>query len=512
MAGDERRLLANAMASMANVVVGSALLFVLYRLLLHRLGPETLGVWSLLIASVSAARLSELGMAAGATRFVAAARATGDDRQAVQVAETATLTLLAFGAVGAAAAQLVLPHVLERLLPAAQLAHALQALPWALGAFVLGMAAGAPQSALDGCQRVDLRVWISLAGQAVLLAGSALLVEERGIAGVAIAQALQSLVMLAGSWVLLRGQLHGLPMLPARWSHATWRRMLGYSALFQLNHLLLLLLDPLAKILLTRLGGLSSTAYFDMANLLVQRLRMLPVAATQVLIPAMAQAGVEGRDAVRQLYDRSYRTILATAVPSFCLAAILVPSISVLWIGHEEPLFMGMAWICMAGWALSTIGAPAYFSNIGTGTIGSNSIGHILTTVLAFVLGWWGGTFWGAYGVSAGYIAGIATGALYVQIAFLQRLHLEPATLVPDESRRLLMLSLLAVPLCLAADALLLRSPAFRDQGLIAGASRIVVLITAFSVIVGTAAWSHPLRRSMTGRVLELVRRQPTPS
>src|SRR6185369_14420397 len=155
-------------------------------------------------------------------------------------------------------------------------------------------------------------------------------------------------------------------------------------------------------------------------------------------------------------------------------------------------LFTHMAWICMAGWALSTIGTPAYFSNVGTGTIGSNTVGHALTAVLALLLGWWGGAAWGAYGVSAGYIAGVAAGGLYVQVVFLRRLRLASATLLPAESRRLLVLSLLAMALCLVADGMMSSSPLFREQGMPAQLLRIGTLVMAFSIVVGASIWSHP--------------------
>jgi O-antigen/teichoic acid export membrane protein len=506
------RLFSNTLASVANVIAGSLLVFVLYRMLLLRLGAETLGVWSLLVASVSAARLSELGMAGGATRFIATARASGDHAAAIRIAGTATTTLLIFGLVGAAIAQLLLPLLLAKFLHGSQLKAALQALPWALAAFAIGLAGNAVQSALDGCQRIDLRVWVSLGGQVILLLTASLLAKPLGLVGVAIAQTLQAAVTLLGGWAVLRTQLHGLPALPWRWDRATFRHILGYSALLQLNNLLLLLLDPLAKFMLTRFGGLTATAYFEMANQLVQRLRQLPVAAAQVLVPAMAQAGMEGSDRVRDLYLRGYRTLFAAAIPIFGVAIILVPAIATLWIGHEEPLFMDMTWICMAGWALSTIGTPAYYGNVGTGTLVSNTIGHGLTTTLAFLLGWLGGRMLGALGVVAGYSIGVAVGGLFVQIDFMQRLALRGGSALPSESRWVLLLSLIAVVLGLAANDIIGRSGLLPESGLWTQVLRMLLLASIFLIVTGASMWMHPLRRSISGRVARALTRQPDPS
>jgi O-antigen/teichoic acid export membrane protein len=501
----ERRLVFNALAAVLNVVLGSLLLFLLYRFLLRQLGPDTLGVWSLLVASVGIARLSDLGVAASATRFVAVARAQGDDREAAHVAETATVTLLILGVLAAAVAMAFLPQLLVRFLPASQLEAAGQALPFALAALATGLAGSAIQSALDGCQRVDLRVWISLAGQVVLVVAAIPWSRRYGLAGVSAAQVLQSLVVLAGSWAALRGQLGELSVVPLRWRCATFRRILSYSALFQLNGVLLLILDPLVKFMLARFGGLSATAYFDMASQLIQRLRQLPVAATQVLVPAIAQANESGEGRVRELYTRSYRTIFAATIPSFCLVAILVPAISIVWIGHREPLFEGVAWICLLGMAVNTLGTPSYFSNLGTGAMITNTVGHGLATVLTAALGWWGGILWNAYGVSAGYVTGLAVGGLYIQLVLMKRLRLELPTLIPAESRWLLTLCVVAVVVGIFADHAIAQLPWFRTMDMDVQLVRIAVLITVFSLVAGASLWSHPLRRIIAGRVMEAI-------
>ena len=46
-----------------------------------------------------------------------------------------------------------------------------------------------------------------------------------------------------------------------------------------------MLLDPLAKVLLSRFGGLSAVAYFEMANRMVSQARSLIASANQVLVP-----------------------------------------------------------------------------------------------------------------------------------------------------------------------------------------------------------------------------------
>jgi O-antigen/teichoic acid export membrane protein len=274
---------------------------------------------------------------------------------------------------------------------------------------------------------------------------------------------------------------------------------------FQLGNVLVMVADPLVKLLLTRFGGLSATAYFDMAMQLLQRLRQLPLAASQVLVPAMAQASEHGSERVRDLYTRSYRIIFAATVSSFCVVAVLVSAISILWIGHLEPLFVGMTWICLLGMALNTIGIPSYYSNLGIGHVGTNTIGHGLIALLLIALGWLGGKTWGAFGVSAGYVIAVAAGGLYVQIALMKRLGLAMSTFIPAESRKLLGFSLLAVAVCLGADRAFAHFSYFQALDLQVQLLRAAVLIGIFALVAGSSIWSHPLRRTLSARIAGAV-------
>jgi O-antigen/teichoic acid export membrane protein len=68
---NSRRIFSNAALSVLQTGISAILLFFLYRYLLVRLGPEQLGVWSVVLASTSVARLSDMGFSGAVVRFVA---------------------------------------------------------------------------------------------------------------------------------------------------------------------------------------------------------------------------------------------------------------------------------------------------------------------------------------------------------------------------------------------------------------------------------------------------------
>lgn len=67
----DKRLSHNVAANVAQMLIGAALLFALYRYINDTLGAAALGVWSVVLATASASRLADLGLSASVTRFVA---------------------------------------------------------------------------------------------------------------------------------------------------------------------------------------------------------------------------------------------------------------------------------------------------------------------------------------------------------------------------------------------------------------------------------------------------------
>ena len=88
-----RRLVGNATVSVIQTIVSFVVLFVLYRYLIHQLGSEQLGLWSLVLASTSIARLSEMGLTGSVVNFVARYHALKDNEQAAEIVQTAAISI-----------------------------------------------------------------------------------------------------------------------------------------------------------------------------------------------------------------------------------------------------------------------------------------------------------------------------------------------------------------------------------------------------------------------------------
>lgn len=490
----KQQLLVNAFVSILQVVVVAGALFILYRFLLHTLGIDQLGVWSLVLATMGVAQISELGLSASTVKFVAKYQALGEKQTVAELLETAILSV---GTITALLLLLAYPFtrwILGRIVPAAQLSLALDILPYALVSLWLTQVTGVFQSGLDGVQRIDLRNAILIFSALCHLLFSFVLTPVYGLAGLAWAYVLQAGVALAGSWVLLRWQIKGLAVIPHRWNRRLFREMLGYAVNFQVVSVARMLYDPTTKALLSRFGGLAAVGYYEMASRLVRQLRSVIISANQVIVPAVADLQERSPGTLASVYRDSYRLLFYISLPLYSIVVVLAPAISEIWIGRRESVFVLFTVLLAAGWFVNTLNGPSYFSNLGTGKLYWNTVSHVGIAVLNAILGFLFGRLYGPNGVVAAWVFSLAVGSLVVVVQYHLKHQIPLRELVPGES--------LAMVLSSVAGMLVARALYNHLHSAWNVIAVTAAVLASFSVIVVLPAWLHPMRRRLLGWII----------
>ena len=411
---DSQRASRNAIASTAQTVVSAGLMFAFYRQILLAVGAEGLGVWSVVLASTGAVRIGELGLTGSAVKFAAGRRARGAGDEAARVIETTVLTVgvlvgaLAFGGYW------LLDALLPAFIPAGGLAAARELLPYAVLSFWAAAVAGALQSGLDGCGRIDLRNALVFGGQVVYVGLGWAWVTEAGLLGLAYAQLVQGAVLAAACWAVIRAELPEAPALPWRWDRALFREMLGYGVQFQALGLLRMLYEPTTKALLSRFGGLEASGYYEMVSLMVMKLRALVVAAQQALTPEIAALEETGMVRINEVYEKAEGLNWYLCIPLFAGVVAVAPLVSHLWIGRYEEAFVVFALLLGAGWFANTLSGPAFYVLLGTGQMGGVVASHVTIGVVNAVGGVVLGRAAGAYGVAGAWALALAAGAVHL--------------------------------------------------------------------------------------------------
>jgi O-antigen/teichoic acid export membrane protein len=478
-----RRFASNAITSVVQTLISVLILFVLYRYLIRHLGPEQLGLWSLVIASASVARLSDMGLTGSIVKFVARYRAIKDDLQVAEVIQTATIFITCVMAVFCFIGYYFLPKILVLFIPDTSIPLAVKVLPLALTSLWVGSLASIFQSALDGCQRMDLRNIVIVLSNIAFLIAAIFGVSNFGIIGLAFAQLFQSSFLLLLSWLVIRKEIVSLGASPFQWNKNKFKEMYSYALNFQINSIAILLFDPVSKLLMSRYGGLSSAGYYEMASQMVLRLRSLIVAAMQPLVATVAELQEKSPNKICKLYTNFYRLTFFATLIFYVAIFIFMPLFSFFWLGYFETKFLFFGIFLIIGWAINNLTTPAYFFNLGTGDLKWNSITHVLMGFLNVILCLILGPKFGDLGVVVAAMFSLIFCSILNLHVLLKKYEIPLKTLIPSEH-----LKLLITLICFLAISLYF-NPIFNMA-----LKKIFYNIIIFLVIASVAIWFHPYR------------------
>jgi O-antigen/teichoic acid export membrane protein len=402
----------NALWAIAQTIVSAGVLFFLYRFLLSELGAEKLGLWSLILASTSLARIGELGFSNATLRFVGKYVGMGKLDDASEILETSLITIGFPMAIILASVIPILGLVLPWVVPLQHMPDALVIVPWAMLALWFGIIGGLVQSAIDGTGRMDQRNMILIASTLIYILTALILTSMFGLQGVAIAQAVQAGVTLFAMWMLAKAQLKSLPIFPYRWRKQRFLEIFAFALNMQLGSIVGMFIEPITKALISKFGGLSFLAYYEMASQVISRARSVLIAGFQAMAPQFAIAS--GRESHMKLFIESLEKATNPGIPYMAIVMSSLPIISHIWIGRFENAFVFTAELLCVTWTLVTLMMPAYFLLVGAGSAKPIALAHSATTILTLLMGLIGGFLAGGYGVILGWSVALISANFYL--------------------------------------------------------------------------------------------------
>ena len=354
--------------SALNLGAGMVAIVIVYRLLLITLGLESIGLWSATLAVCSVVRIADIGLGARPEKVIAAYAARREIGRIALVIETAMVSVggvvIVVSLVMFPISKLLLRYVLSS---ECNVSEVVQVLPYALFSTGLGVMANLLQSALGGLNRVNLRMYTSVAGTALLVVFAWVLVRRHGLIGLALSQMAQALFLWGSSWILIRREHIKINIIPANWSRSIFSEMRCYGAFSRITAIGALIMESAAKLLMVTFGGLSVAAYFEMASQLVRKFHRLLVSANPSLVPGVAGAHAAGLEKAIALHLLNYRCMFLVSLPFWALTALSMPYVSLLWIGSFSWGFVLFGWLLVLGWGMNSIGVPVYGVSVVSG-------------------------------------------------------------------------------------------------------------------------------------------------
>lgn len=404
----------NVLFAGGQALVAIAVMFIAYRAFLHEVGIERLGLWSLLLAGTSIARLADMTGGGGLSRFVAQARE--DDRDAAIYVHTLTLATLALYSIISLLFFSFARPLLSILVDPRYFAEANELMPLALVAgLILSPIAAILSSAVDGTRRADHRAIIITLSYLVFLGVALSTITKIGIWAWGAALACQQLVMIAGAWIVLRRHISGLGILPYRWSNSVLLETVGYGLKLQANSLAGLLSDPLAKYFLSRYGGLEAVGLYELATRLVLGLRGVIVQMVVPLVPEFARLH-NNHKKILDLLRRANKTVIRSAAVYLSGMLLVAPLYSLLMLDQLRMDLILIIGILALGYAINTIAAPYYFAGVGLNILRWNVGSQFLMAACIVTLSIFLGPLFGIAGAIFAVFFGLVCGAIMVVI------------------------------------------------------------------------------------------------
>lgn len=495
-----RTLSMNMLSAAVQVVVQMLVLFLLYRYLIHSIGIEQLGVWAIVLSTASTARISELGLSGSVTKFVAGYRSDGKDHYAQEAVQTAAISLALLLACILAALYPCLLWALPSILPLESIPAGRLVLPYALVSLWLAAIGGVWMAALDGYLRSDLRAALMIFCTVIYFGAALGGVSQWGLEGLAVAQVLQSLILATMGWMLVRKVARIAGYLPVKWSRARLRDMLRYGVNFQINSVVMLLFEPTTKILFGRYGELAAAGYFELAQRLVARVRALIVETNRVIVPVLAGTR-QGDDKARDLYCKNVRYLFFLLTPLFAMLLALLPSISELWIGSYQDVFVTIGIFLVLAWYMNSMTAPAYFAYLGSGNLKWVTTSHVVLGSTNIFLGLLLGRAFGWRGIITAFAVSLVVGSLITIVSYQRENRIRTMRML---SRNDYVLGAFCVGVAAAA---LTAYELMRVSGIDAFI-RTAVIACGAVLVLGCAVIAHPLTREFAAIVRASVARK----
>jgi O-antigen/teichoic acid export membrane protein len=338
-AGTARRsLLTNAAANWVGFVVQLSVAFFLSPLLVHRLGGQRYGIWSLIESVLAYLMLFDLGVAASVVRYVAKFEAT-QDRDSLNRVFSTSVGIFAVAGVLVQLIALALAAVGPQLLgipgPLVEDAR------WLLVLLGFNLAAGLPLSVfscvLDGLGRFSVKTSIRTA-YVLVRSGLFVLIVGNGGGLVPLAWAITGCSLAEHLGIGLAAR-HFLPQL--RFSlrlidRATFRAIRGYSADAFLAMLAGRISFQTDAIVIGLFLSPQYITYFVIAGRLVEYSKDSLRVLTTVLTPAVSVLEAKGETAsIRRLLLDSTRYVLWLIMPIQLGLLILGRPFLTLWMGPQ---------------------------------------------------------------------------------------------------------------------------------------------------------------------------------
>jgi len=370
-------------------------LFVLFLvpLIVHYVGAEMFGLWSLMLALTGYLGLADVGLATSFTKYVAEFSTQKDPVRVNRVMTHGLVFYAVLSLVFLVVGYTAFPYLFNLLnIPAQQFENARTIFLLSLLSFGASSIGSVFASILSGIQRTDLlSIIMSIAFAVKLAAMSATLVLGWGISAMVSADVLTTVLTSIPLYLASKRCLPYLEIRFRSYDHALMKTLLRFGSHLQVSRVAEAILLQFDKLLISRFVGLSSVSMYDFGSRPLARLRALEVSSVGALIPAISELQASNNDQrIVSAMSRSSKYLGMMSFPVFGFLFFFADPIIEVWLGKGYGQAALTMKILVVSYCLNVLASPVGFVGQGRGETKYQmwvaAAQSILNIVLSFTL------------------------------------------------------------------------------------------------------------------------------
>lgn len=492
-----RRLAHNTLLNVVGRVVPLLVAIFTVPYVVHHLGPDRYGLYSLAWIVVGYFALFNLGIGPATTKFVAELLGKGETEELPELVWTAIASQTGLGLVGGLLLVAVSPLLVDHLLKIPSDLHAQAYVVFLMmaAALPIDFAGGSIQGVLGASQRFDLVNAISVpASSLTYIVPVITLALGFGLPAIVLCMVLLRVV---SAIVALLLSLRLYPTLRhIRFNPRLVRSLLGFGGWVTLSNIVGPILVYFDRFLIGALISVAGVGFYAPPYLIATKLSILPGSLVGALFPAFSTSAGRGDSAwIRKTLVRSLKFLILLVGPAALLLAFFAHPLLMLWLGpkyaSEGTLVLQ---IMAAAVFVNSLALVPYNVLYGMGRPDIPAKFHVAELPFYIVLVWFLASRFGLPGVALAWAVRVTVDFVLLLIAACWVAD-APARLLAgkDLRRSTAALGLLAVGLVLVAGI---------DRAFVANAAMSLLLSCVFLIVT----WYYVLTLEEKWQIRALLR------
>lgn len=417
-----QKIIRNTLFNIVGRFWSFVLFFILTPYIIHHIGVERFGIWTIVSVLTGYLGLFDLGISTSFVKYIAEYYTHRDYEKINHVVNTGFLFYLIFSFVVIALAMIFIQPILSLFnIPPFLYSEAIFVFFLGLVLFGISNSFNVFGAIQNGLQRMDISNMVAIAVSIPGVAGTVIALEYGyGLPGLMINNAVIILVTSVINIMVAYRIFPDFKLSPLSLSNReTFRLLFTFGYRVQVAAIAGAIHFQMDKFLLAFFLNVSRVTYYTVASQTASSIREIPLLLLRAILPAASEMDAgKNREALHILYFRSMKYIVLVGVCMLTVTFLLADPFLALWLGTGYETSAMTLKILMAGYFFNILTGPGFFILNGMGKPQYGMRSSILATVMNLILGIVLVMGIGYYGVVMGTTLSMITAALYFIVMY----------------------------------------------------------------------------------------------